>query len=77
MKIVSINGESYEVRALYEEDISPGTLLYGRYVRKAFRILMDDSGEWIIRDMRYSKIVDVATTDWILANCNRLEPTSG
>lgn len=74
--MVNIRGEAYELHTLYQEDIEPGALLYGRYVRKAYRILVEDDGEWIMRNMRHPRLVDIATTEWLLANCNRLEPVS-
>lgn len=76
MKSAIVNGEPYEVCALRREDITPGTLLCGREVRKAYRILVEDDDEWILRDMRHPKILDAATTEWLLANCNRMEPAN-
>lgn len=76
MKTVQVNGETYEVRALHENDIAPGMMVCGDSVRKAYRILMSDEGEWIMRNMRHPEIVDVATTEWLMANCNRIEPAS-
>lgn len=77
MKTVRVNGEAYEVRALREDDIAPGMMVCGDNVRRVYRILMNDDGEWIMRNMRHPQIIDIATTEWLMSNCNRIEPASG
>lgn len=70
MRKITVNGKAYTMRPLYLEDVVPGTLVCGCYVRKAYRILMRDGDEWIIRNLRHPDLVDVATTEWILENCD-------
>ena len=74
MRKVTVNGETYEMCPLCVEDIVPGALVRGSYVRKAYRILMCDDGDWIMRNLRHPDLVDVATTEWLLENCDHLIP---
>ena len=74
MKRTTVNGETYEVLPLREGDVAPGALVCGAHVRKAYRVLVRDGGEWVLRDMRHPHIVDIADEEWILANCERMVP---
>jgi len=74
MKKVKVNGETYAVRVLREEDIVPGTLVCGINVRGAYRLLMLDGNEWIMRNMRHDDLVDAVPAEWLLENCNKMMP---
>lgn len=74
MKKVRVNGEAYAVRALREEDIAPGTLVHGINVRGAYRLLMLDGNEWIMRNMRHDDLIDAVSAEWLLENCNKMIP---
>ena len=74
MKRMTVNGKAYEAHPLRAEDVLPGALICCRYVRKTYRIVVLDTGEWILRDLRHPHIVEVADEEWILANCDRMVP---
>lgn len=74
LKRTRVNGELYDVGVINAADIRPGVLVCCKHARKAYRIVTEDRGEMILRNLRHPDMLDVATSEWIYANCYLLEP---
>lgn len=68
-KRAHVLGIVYDLGVLAAADVRPGTLVYCKHARRAYRIVAADGGEMILRNMRYPSMLDVATPEWLQRNC--------
>lgn len=74
LKQTRVQGELYSVGALRADDVKPGTLIYCKHARKAFRIVVEDGGDIILRNMRHPDLLEAVTPEWIHENCYLIWP---
>lgn len=74
LKQTRVQGELYDVGALSADDVRPGALIYCKHARKAFRIVVEDGGDMILRNMRYPDLLDAVKPEWIYENCYLIRP---
>lgn len=74
MSRTTVDGKLYVARRLGPEDIRPGTLVRGQENRRVYRIVCEDAGDLILRNVRHPDLLETACADELLANCWRLVP---
>ena len=73
MRSITLNGTKRSVRVLREEDLAPGTLVCGREFRSAYRIVCEDEGQLVLRNLRRPNLLVAWDPGTILEACDYIE----
>lgn len=71
-----VNGDLFNLGSLGERDIVPGALVCCRHARKAYRVVAEDDGEIILRNLRHPDMLDAVRPEWLLSECCLITPVA-